>query len=50
MNIRLVTISDYEQDYQLWMSCAGMGLNNPDDSKEGIEILRLVLLQKQRIK
>lgn len=27
---------DYEAVYSLWMSCAGMGLNNLDDSKEGI--------------
>ena len=32
-----MNISDYEQVYQLWMSCSGMGLNNLDDSKEGIE-------------
>ena len=32
-----MTIDDYEQVYELWMSCAGMGLNNLDDSKEGIE-------------
>ena len=37
MNIRLMRIDDYEQVYELWMSCAGMGLNNLDDSKEGIE-------------
>lgn len=37
MKIRLMNISDYEQIYQLWISCAGMGLNNLDDSKEGIE-------------
>ena len=37
MKIRLMNISDYEQVYQLWLSCAGMGLNNLDDSKEGIE-------------
>ena len=37
MNIRLMEIDDYEQVYELWMSCAGMGLNNLDDSKEGIE-------------
>lgn len=37
MEIRLMRISDYEQVYQLWLSCAGMGLNNLDDSKEGIE-------------
>ena len=37
MNIRLMSIDDYEKVYELWMSCAGMGLNNPDDSREGIE-------------
>lgn len=37
MRIRLMTIDDYEKIYELWMSCAGMGLNNLDDSKEGIE-------------
>ena len=31
-----MNISDYEQVYQLWLSCTGMGLNNLDDSKEGI--------------
>lgn len=38
MDIRLMTIDDYEKIYELWMSCEGMGLNNLDDSKEGIEI------------
>jgi ribosomal protein S18 acetylase RimI-like enzyme len=37
MKIRNMVISDYENVYNLWMSCAGMGLNNLDDSKEGIE-------------
>jgi ribosomal protein S18 acetylase RimI-like enzyme len=37
MNIRIMKISDYEQVYNMWTSCAGMGLNNVDDSKEGIE-------------
>ena len=32
-----MNISDYEPVYQLWLSCAGMGLNNLDDSKQGIE-------------
>jgi ribosomal protein S18 acetylase RimI-like enzyme len=36
MNIRLMSIDDYEKVYELWMSCVGMGLNNLDDSKEGI--------------
>lgn len=36
MDIRLMTHRDYEEVYQLWMSCAGMGLNNLDDSREGI--------------
>ena len=31
-----MTIDDYEKVYELWKSCAGMGLNNLDDSKEGI--------------
>ena len=34
--IRRMTIGDYEELYALWMSCAGMGLNDLDDSKEGI--------------
>ena len=34
---RIMDISDYEQVYKLWLSCAGMGLNNLDDSKEGIQ-------------
>lgn len=37
MNIRKMVINDYESVYALWMSCAGMGLNNLDDSKEGID-------------
>lgn len=34
---RIMDISDYEQVYRLWLSCAGMGLNNLDDSKDGIK-------------
>lgn len=37
MNIRKMTLDDYDSIYELWMSCKGMGLNNLDDSKEGIE-------------
>ena len=37
MNIRTMHIGDYEKVYQLWMSCAGMGLNNVDDSRDGID-------------
>ena len=36
MEIRTMTINDYEAVYALWMSCTGMGLNNLDDSEEGI--------------
>ena len=36
MNIREMVEADYDQVYQLWLSCAGMGLNHLDDSKEGI--------------
>ncbi len=38
MNIRKMTIDDYDDVYALWMSCAGMGLNNLDDSRNGIDI------------
>lgn len=37
MLIRKMTIEDYEAVYQLWISTPGMGLNNLDDSREGIE-------------
>ena len=38
MNIeyRHMTIEDYEQAYDLWILC-GNGLNNKDDSREGID-------------
>ncbi len=36
MNIREMTIADYEKVYALWMSCKNMGFNNLDDSREGI--------------
>jgi ribosomal protein S18 acetylase RimI-like enzyme len=37
MEIRKMTIGDYEKVYALWLSCKGMGLNDLDDSREGIE-------------
>lgn len=37
MKIRLMNIEDYEQIYSLWVNTPGMGLNNLDDSREGIE-------------
>ena len=30
---------DYDGIYQLWLSCAGMGLNDLDDSREGIDTI-----------
>ena len=36
MEVRLMTMEDYERVYQLWLSTPGMGLNNVDDSREGI--------------
>jgi ribosomal protein S18 acetylase RimI-like enzyme len=33
-----MVIEDYFSVYELWMSCKGMGLNNIDNSKEGIDI------------
>ena len=37
MNIRVMTVSDYDGVYHLWLNTPGMGLNSTDDSKEGIE-------------
>lgn len=31
-----MTIEDYDKVYSLWLSCRGMGLNDLDDSCEGI--------------
>ena len=36
MNIREMRHTDYPAVYELWMACAGMGLNNLDDSPAGI--------------
>ena len=36
MNIRKMVIDDYVEVYALWTSCTGMGLNDLDDSREGI--------------
>ena len=36
MEIRNMQLDDYDSVYALWLSCAGMGLNNIDDSREGI--------------
>lgn len=36
MNIRTMNIADYDAVYALWRSCKGMGLNDVDDSRDGI--------------
>ena len=36
MKIRGMCIEDYGELYELWMSCAGMGLNDLDDSRDGV--------------
>lgn len=36
MEIRVMTTEDYEQVYHLWINTPGMGLNDLDDSREGI--------------
>lgn len=36
ITIRKMIIDDYDEVYSLWLSCKGMGLNDIDDSKEGI--------------
>ncbi len=37
MEIRKMTVDDYDGVYALWMSCKNMGFNDVDDSREGIE-------------
>lgn len=37
MEIRVMTIDDYDKVYDLWMATPGMGLNNLDDTREGID-------------
>lgn len=37
MNIRTMSADDYNDVFSLWQSCKGMGFNNIDDSKDGIE-------------
>ncbi|MCL2153383.1 MAG: GNAT family N-acetyltransferase [Oscillospiraceae bacterium] len=37
MKIRKMKITDYDNVYSLWRKTPGMGLNNIDDSREGIE-------------
>ena len=37
MEIRKMLIEDYDKVYDLWISTPGMGLNDIDDSREGIE-------------
>lgn len=36
MTIRKMVITDYDKVYSLWLSCNGMGLNDLDDSRDGI--------------
>jgi len=36
MKIRTMTIDDYDKVYALWLNTPNMGLNNLDDSKDGI--------------
>ncbi|SDB45053.1 Ribosomal protein S18 acetylase RimI [Ruminococcaceae bacterium FB2012] len=37
MKIRNMKLDDYDAVYAIWISCPGMGLNDVDDSREGIE-------------
>ena len=37
LTIRPMRIDDYEAVHALWLSCKGMGLNDIDDSREGID-------------
>ncbi len=37
ITVRVMSISDYDGVYDLWIHTPGMGLNSTDDSHEGIE-------------
>lgn len=37
MNIRVMTMDDYDKVHKLWMSIKGFGIRSVDDSREGIE-------------
>ncbi len=37
VNIRVMTIADYDGVYDLWINTPGMGLNTTDDSRDGID-------------
>lgn len=37
MEIRTMAIMDYDEVYRLWSDTPGVGLNNLDDSRDGIE-------------
>lgn len=37
MTIRKMTLDDYEAVYGLWFGTPGMGLNDVDDSRAGID-------------
>ncbi|MCE5344115.1 MAG: GNAT family N-acetyltransferase [Eubacteriales bacterium] len=36
MTIRLMNLGDYDNVYALWVGTTGMGMNEADDSREGI--------------
>ena len=38
MQIRTMRIDDYDAVYDLWINTPGMGLNETDDSREGITV------------
>ncbi|MCD8097489.1 MAG: GNAT family N-acetyltransferase [Lachnospiraceae bacterium] len=37
MDIRVMTIDDYDKLYELWMMIRGFGIRSIDDSREGVE-------------
>ncbi|MBR4574127.1 MAG: GNAT family N-acetyltransferase [Lachnospiraceae bacterium] len=38
MQIRVMTIADYEDVHSLWMSIKGFAIRSVDDSREGVEL------------
>ena len=47
MNIRVMTIEDFDQVHALWMSIKGFGIRSVDDSKEGVE--RFLMMEDEAV-
>ena len=49
MNIRVMTIEDFDQVHALWMSIKGFGIRSVDDSKEGVERFSAGMMEDEAV-